>query len=392
MSDLAQRLHTALEGHVARGDVPGLVALVAQGNDVTTCMLGALAEAGAPMRRDSLFRISSMTKPITAAAALIAIDDGALAIDAPVERWLPELADRRVLRAIDASLDDTVPAARAITVRDLLAFTLGIGIPFAAPGAYPIQRALDAADLGQHQPSPARCPPPDEWLRRLAGLPLMRQPGEAWMYNTGADVLGVLIARATRAAFPEFLRERLFAPLGMRDTAFFVAEDQRHRLATAYAVDPATGARTLYDPPDGQWSQPPAFPGGGAGLVSTADDFLAFSELLLGRGERRGVRLISAPAVDAMLTDQLTPAQKAASHWLPGFFDRMTWGLGLAILTGDDPSGPRGAFGWDGGLGSNWRADPATGTTTILLTQQAWRTPAPPPVCLDFWAAARAYG
>ncbi|HET9621168.1 MAG TPA: serine hydrolase domain-containing protein [Kofleriaceae bacterium] len=388
MTDLASRLHAALEGHVARGDVPGLVALVAQGDDVVTCVVGALADGGAPVRRDSLFRISSMTKPITAAAAMIAIDDGALALDAPVERWLPELADRRVLRTMASELDDTVAADRSITVRDLLAFTLGLGIPLAPPGTYPIQRAMDAEDLGQHQPSPARCPAPDEWMRRLGKLPLMRQPGAAWMYNTGADVLGVLVARATRTAFPDFLRERLFQPLGMRDTAFSVAPADRHRLATAYAVSPS-GGRTVYDPPDGQWSTPPAFPGGAAGLVSTADDFLAFSELLLGRGARRGTRLISAAAVDAMTRDQLTLAQRAASHWVPGFFAHMTWGFGLAVLTAADPSGAPGAFGWDGGLGSVWRADPATGRTTLLLTQQAWASPSPPQVARDFWAAAR---
>lgn len=215
-------------------------------------MIGQAAVGGPPLQRDSIFRIASLTKPITAAAAMILIDDGKLGLDEPIERCLPELANRRVLRRLDGPLDDTVPATRSITVRDLLTFTMGMGIAFAAPGSTPIQRAIDDLQLGQGVPRPQAPPPPDEWLRRLGTLPLMHQPGEQWMYNTGCDVLGALIARASGRPFDSFLRERMLEPLGMIDTAFSVPADQRHRLVTSYLVDPRSGALQPFDPPDGQ--------------------------------------------------------------------------------------------------------------------------------------------
>lgn len=385
------RMYDALAGHVARGEVPGLIALVARRGTAQVEVIGATAAGGGePMRRDSIVRISSMTKPITAAAAMALIDDGRLALDEPVDRLLPELAGRRVLRRIDGPLDDTVPASRPITVRDLLAFTMGMGILYAPPGSTPIQRALDEHQLGQGPPQPQTAPAPDEWLRRLGTLPLMHQPGERWMYNTGSDVLGALIARASGRPFDQFLRERILEPLGMVDTGFSVAPAQRGRLVASYRTDPATGALRPYDPPDGQWSRPPAFPAGSAGLVSTADDFLAFAEMLRNGGSHRGTRLLSAAAVAAMTRDQLSPAQKAASQWVPGFFDRLGWGFGMAVVTGDDESAAPGSYGWDGGLGTAWRTDPRAEVVTILLTQGALSRPEPPPVCRDFWRAARA--
>jgi CubicO group peptidase (beta-lactamase class C family) len=387
------RMYDALAGHVTRGEVPGLIALVARRGAAEVEVIGATAAGGSePVRRDSIVRISSMTKPITAAAAMALIDDGQLTLDEPVDRHLPELAGRRVLRRIDGPLDDTVPATRSITVRDLLTFTMGMGIVLAPPGSTPIQRALDELQLGQGIPQPQVAPALDEWLRRLGTLPLMHQPGERWMYNTGSDVLGALIARASGRPLDPYLRERILEPLGMIDTGFSVPPAQRHRLVTSYTADPATGALRLFDPPDGQWSRPPAFPAGGAGLVSTADDFLAFAELLRNGGSHRGTRVLSAAAVAAMTRDQLSPAQKAASQWVPGFFDRLGWGLGMAVVIGPDDSAAPGSYGWDGGLGTVWRTDPATGVVTILLTQRAWNRPEPPPVCRDFWRAARASG
>ena len=384
-------LHDALAHHVTSGGVPGLVAVVAQRGAAEVAVIGAMATDGPPLPRDALFRISSMSKPVTAVAAMIAIEDGVLAPDAPIERWLPELASRRVLRRLDGPLDDTVPARRPITVRDLLTFTMGMGIVLSPPGATPIQRAIDELALGQGMPQPAIPPAPDEWLRRLGTLPLMHQPGERWMYHTSCDVLGALIARAAHRPLEDYLRERIFAPLGMVDTGFSVPPARRDRLVTGYRADPATGRLAPIDPPDGQWSRPPAFPSGGAGLVSTADDFLAFAEMLRrgGSGGPRGSRVLSPEAVAAMTRDQLTPAQKAASTWVPGFFDRFGWGLGMAVVASDE-SGSPGSYGWDGGLGTAWRTDPAADRVAILLTQRAWDAPVPPPVCRDFWRAARA--
>ena len=359
-------MHQRLAAYVDRGEVPGYVALVVRGDEVQVDATGMTARGGSvPVRRETIFRVASMTKPVTAAATILLVDDGKLRLDDAVERWLPELANRRVLRSLDAALDATVPAERAITVRDLLTFTFGFGIVFAPPGTYPIQRATDEAKLGQGMPAPSSVVEPDEWMKRFGALPLIHQPGARWMYNTGSDMLGVLIARVAGKPFDAFLAERVFGPLGMVDTAFHVPPAKRDRFTVSYVVDPATGGMSEYDRVDGQWATPPAFPSGAAGLVSTADDFHAFGELLLGH---RG-RVLSAASIAAMMRDQLTPAQKAASNDMPGFFDAHSWGFGGLVVTGADDSGTPGTYGWDGGLGTSFRVDPQRRVVTILLTQ-----------------------
>ena len=212
------------------------------------------------------------------------------------------------------------------------------------------------------------------------------------VYNTASDILGVLIARASGHAFDVFLRERIFEPLGMKDTGFSVPAADLGRLATAYWTSPSTGEVEVYDPAEGgQWSQPPAFPSGAGGLVSTVDDLAAFGRMLLGGGRLGSNRLLSRPTVAAMVADQLSAAQKAATEWMPGYFEGHGWGFGLAVATSRrDPSEPPGSFGWDGGLGTSWRCDPGEDMITILLTQQAWTSPVPPEVCVDFRTAAYA--
>jgi CubicO group peptidase (beta-lactamase class C family) len=388
----SERTSRPLDGvlgpHVESGAVPGLVALVSRGADVRVALLGAQGVGGKPMTRDTLFRISSMTKPVTAVAALILVEDGALALDEPVERLLPELARCRVLKRLDGPVDDTVPAKRAITVRDLLTFCMGTGMVMAPPGTYPIQNALRDAGFAAGPPRPSTLPDPDEWMRRLGTLPLLHQPGATWMYNTGSDVLGVLVARASRTSFPAFLEERIFAPLGMSDTAFSVPPDKVARLATSYAT--TEHGLSLFDPAEGgEWTRPPRFPAGGAGLVSTADDFHVFARLLLGGGTFRGVRVLSPESVRAMTRDQLTLAQKSGSANVTGFFDDHGWGYGVSVVTKPIAGGGSvGAYGWDGGMGTAWENDPARDLVAILMTQAMWRSPEPPPVCRDFKAAA----
>ena len=385
-----KRLHDVMTGYVERGEVPGLVTLVARRGEGHVDAIGAMAASvEEPMRRDTIFRISSMTKPVTAAAAMILIEECAIRLDEPVNRLLPELADRRVLRRPDAGLDDTVPAYRPITVRDLLTFTMGIGIIAAAPGTVPIADALSELELGQGMPSPQAPPVPDEWIRRLGSLPLMHQPGERWMYNTGSDVLGVLIGRAAGQPFETFLKERIFGPLGMTDTGFDVPWDHIGRLATSYLIDPGSGAAVVYDEPgQGQWSRLPSFPSGGGGLVSTVDDFLAFADMLRGKGVSRGERILSRPSVEFMTSDQLTPEQKAASGLVPGFFRVHGWGFGVAVVTErTEVAKSAGTYGWDGGMGTSWYNDPAEDLTMILMTQQAWASPIPPRLFQDFWTA-----
>jgi CubicO group peptidase (beta-lactamase class C family) len=389
------RVRDVLERHVDAGYVPGAVAVVARQGAVHIEATGTLAfdgtGSGTPMAADTICRLGSMTKPVVAACAMTLVEDCTLRLDDPVDEYLPELADMTVLADPDGPLDQTVPAERAITLRDLLAFTLGTGMVVAEPGTIPIAdalRALDADELGQ---------PPDEWMRRLGTLPLVCQPGERWMYHTGADVTGVLIARATGKSVEDALRERICEPLGMQDTGFSVAAGNISRLATAYQRDDATGEVVVEDGPDGCWSRPPVFESGGGGLVSTASDFLAFASALLAGGIRDGERVLSRPSVALMTSDHLTAAQKAISGFRPGYFDDIGWGLGMSVRTRRAHFGPWpvsypplasvGSYGWPGVYGTGWYNDPAEDMTTILMTQRA---PAPPglPILFDFWTAA----
>ena len=236
-SDGLALLHDSMAAHVAAGHLPGLVTLVAHGDELHVDTIGSPSfGSDAPLRRDAIFRIASLTKPITAAATLSLVDEGLLRLAQPVDELLPELANRRVLRAIDAELDDTVPAKRPITLEDLLSYRLGFGSVMAPPGSYPIQRA--EAELGLHSIGGPPWPPvghdPDGWMAALGSLPLMHQPGERWLYNTSAQVLGVLLARACGRDLESVLRERILDPLGMADTGFTVPAEQLGRLTTAY--------------------------------------------------------------------------------------------------------------------------------------------------------------
>ena len=382
------RMHDVMAGYVERGEVPGMVTLVSRRGEVHVDAMGAKAAGDSdPVRRDTIFRIASMTKPITAAATMILVEECKLRLDEPVDRLLPELANRKVLNRLDGPIDDTVPAKRPMTVRDLLTFRSGYGFVM-GPGTYPIQKAIAEAGL-----TPGPNPPkfvPDEYMRRLGGLPLAHQPGERWMYHTGSDVLGVLIARASDQTFETFLHERIFDPLGMKDTAFFLPTARLDRFATSYWTSQQTGATEIHDEPKGGlWSRPPAFASGGGGLVSTVDDYLAFGQMMLNKGKCGSQRILSRPSVETMTSDHLTPAQKAVPGLVDDYFESHGWGFGMAVVTRRvDLAGPVGQYGWDGGLGTSWRSDPSEDMVIILLTQRAWTSAVPPLVCGDFWTSA----
>jgi CubicO group peptidase (beta-lactamase class C family) len=366
--------------HVGDDKVPGLVALVASGDQVHVEVLGSLTIGGLPVTRDSQFRIASTTKPITGAATLALIDEGLFALDEPVDRLLPELAQRQVLQRMDGPLDDNVPAQRSITVRDLLTFTCGFGMVmdmFMAPEPWPIVAAANELHLATFgAPQPDEQPDPDTWIKALGSLPLLAQPGERWLYNTGALVLGVLCGRAAGMPFADVLQSRIFEPLGMRDTAFFAHDTSR--LATAYAATP--DGLQVFDPPDGQWSHAPVFGDGAAGLVSTADDLLAFARMLL----RGGDPVLTKDTVAEMTRNQVTAQQIDGAE--PFLGDR-SWGLCQSVIT----TGPRaGAFGWDGGLGTSWLVDPTRDLTVIVLTQRLFDTAQAPAVHTDLQDAAYA--
>jgi CubicO group peptidase (beta-lactamase class C family) len=377
-SEIATRL-------VAGDEVPGVVAMAARGGQVHTETLGSLSVGGPPMREDAIFRLASMTKPMTGAATMALVAEGLLRLDEPVDRLLPELAGRRVLRRMDGPLDDTVPAQRAITVRDLLTFTFGFGATgemLITPKRFPVVAAVDALrmpslGLSDENQSP-EVRDPDAWMAGLGSLPLIAQPGERWLYNTGAAVLGVLLARAAGQPFAEVLRTRIFEPLGMRDTGFWPS--QTGRMATAYRWSRQAGFAVL-DERGRDWSKPPAFCDGAAGLVSTAGDLLAFSRMLL----RGGSPVLPADAVAQMTRDHLTPEQKARISLGKGYFDSHGWGLCMSVVTGGPDAGAYGLPGW---FGTTWLMNPALDLTVIVLTQRTFDGARLPKAHLDLQAAA----
>ena len=377
------RLRGVMEGHIERGEVPGVVTLVSRRGEVHVASLGTMAFGGGGpmMRRDTIFRIASMTKPIIAAAAMLLVEECRLRLDEPVDRLLPELADRRVLKRPDGPLDETAPAARPITARDLLTLRMGIGMVMGSPDEYPILKAMieQKVDVG---PYPSTAPGPDAWMRGLGALPLAHQPGETWMYQTGFDVLNVLIARAAGQPLETFLRERLFEPLGMKDTGFHVPAEKIGRLATCYWTQPETGTVVPFDEPGGSlWGRPPALP---SELVSTVDDYLAFGRMLLGKGRHGTERILSRLSVETMTADQLTPEQKRAPDFFLG--EGRGWGFGVSVVTRrDDIWAVPGRYGWDGGYGTSWASDPAEDLVGILMTQRLWDSPSPPATYVDFW-------
>jgi len=376
-------LHDILQTSVSDGSVPGAVGLVARGDQVEVQAAGAADVDGArPMARDSIFRIASITKPITAAAVMMLAEDGRIALDDPVGPWLPELAAPSVVRAPASPADDVVAAVRPITVADLLTFRAGYGFP--ADFSLPVVQLL-FSELKQGPPQPQLVAAPDEWMAALSRIPLLYQPGEAWLYNTCSDILGVLIARVASRPFPEFLAERLFGPLGMADTGFEVPAAKLSRFSSYYQTGPAGGLE-LVDAPDGQWSSPPAFPSGAGGLVSTADDWYRFARMLLADGSAGGRKLLSAESVRQMTTDYLTPAQRDASRL---FLEGQGWGFGGSVdVAAIDPWNVPGRYGWVGGTGTAAHIIPSTGTVTILLTQVQTTGPAPPALMRDFWQYA----
>lgn len=354
-----------MRGYIERGMMAGVVIALSRHDDVHVEAIGEQdLGAGVPMQRDTIFRIASMTKPIAAAAAMILVEEAKLRLDDPVDRFLPELADRRVLKRLDGPLDDTVPASRPITLRDLLTMRAGFGAIMEPSGDYPIQRAVNAARIG-----PGVAPPPhapDALMKHYNALPLMHQPGEKWMYHSSYDVLGVLVARAAGMPFEAFLAERIFMPLVMKDTAFSVANAKRGRLATGYEHDDTAGRLVISSE-----ANVSGIASGSTGLVSTADDYLAFGRMMLRGGQHEAQRILARPTVEVMTTDQVTPVQKAASPFFPGFWDNRGWRFGVSMITRRDSiSASPGRYGWDGGFCTSWWCDPREDLIAILLTQR----------------------
>lgn len=361
----------AVQDAIDKGDAVGVVTLLYRHGDIAQVnAVGWQDEAAkTPMRRDSIFRIASMTKPIVSVATLILMEEGKFELTDPVDKFLPELANPKMLRSPTDAMDTAIASPRSITILDLLTHRSGIVTPDTVAGTLvdALKNADAAHDVG-----------PDEWIKRVGALPLAYEPGTRFNYGNSFDVLGVLVARAAGMALPEFLEARIFRPLSMKDTGFRVSPDKMARFATNYKTDPQTGRHVVTDQPGehSRWAKPVIFPSGAGGLVSTADDYLGFARMLLGRGRSGDVRILSHESVALMTANQLTADQRKTPFAGFEFWAGQGFGLGVSVV--DDiakqarsPFGfsSAGSFGWPGAFGTWWQADPKEDMIQIFLIQ-----------------------
>ncbi|WP_338247609.1 serine hydrolase domain-containing protein [Dictyobacter halimunensis] len=380
------RLSRVLQGYVERGETAGIVALIHRhGEEAHVETIGWQdKEARTPIRRDTIFRIASMTKPIITVAMLTLVEEGRIRLYDRIDTWLPELANRMVMRDPLGSPDDVYPSPRAITLHDLLTYRIGIG--WGASSLRPQIFELTAGPASDALQIPNRVYlVPDAWMARLGEFPLIYEPGVRWMYQVSSDIMGVLISRITGKPLETFLRESLFEPLGIVDTSFSIAPEKRDRLATLYAAMPGGGFGVRDHPGNTGWAESPIFPAGASGLISTADDYQRFGLMLLNKGELDGVRILSRKTVEAMTTDYLTPEQH--THPFSNFdrydmdpeanmWDNWGFGYGVAVRTRRIGLGPSvGSFYWPGAFGTTWIADPQEQLMATILPQMLGANP-----------------
>ncbi len=360
----------SLQAVVEAGDLSGAVTLIWRGGEeIQLDLVGRRDLAtGAPMTRDTIFRIASMTKPITTVAALMLMEEGKLRLDDPITRWAPEFADMRVLKVATGPLDDTYASPRDITVEDLMTHRAGLAYGFTSIGpiAHAHQRALGDVLDGDMAP--------DDWMKALGGLPLSYPPGERFHYSHATDVLGFIVGRIEGKPLREVLIQRLFEPLGMPDTDFWTPPGKQARAARLYR--PKDDFSALEEVPFRAHATPPAFTGGGGGLVSTVDDYLRFARMLLAGGELDGRRYLKPETVAMMRTNRLTDAQREIPFMGIPFWAGQGFGLGLSTITDVEKQawmgpGNEGAFGWPGAFGTWWRADPKADLILIYLIQNS---------------------
>jgi CubicO group peptidase (beta-lactamase class C family) len=379
--DSQDRFLASLMRHTSSKVVSGLLALVSKDGTHRVITAAAPGDAGETITPSSIVRISSLTKPVAAAATMALVERGLLDLDDPVERFIPELAARRVLRRLGAPLDDTEPARRAITVRDLLTCTMGFGFPM-TKGPHPVVDEAARLQLGLGPPKPATPHLPDEWIRRFVSLPLMAHPGDAWMYDASFAVLGVLISRAADTTLSAALRKHVLDPLRMEDTDFHVPPGKVARLVRCWLAGEDGQISTAFDDPtDSQWTQPPQFANAAGGLVSTADDYVKFAQMLLAGGVYRGKRILDRRSIELMTTNYISERQRGPGSAM--FLEARGWGFGVSVaLPPDDDWSRPGRYGWEGGLGTSWFNDPHAGVAAILMTQ---RFPPAFELFTDFW-------
>ena len=366
-------IEPALQGVVDAGDLSGVVTLIwRDGEEVQFNAVGMRdIAAGKPMTRDTLFRIMSMTKPITTVAALMLMEDGKLKLDDPITKWAPEFADMQVLKDAQGPLDETYPAPRDITVEDLMTHRSGLAYGFTSIG--PIAHAYDKA-LGDIPSYLHGSKSVDAWMAALGGLPLSYPPGERFHYSHSTDVLGFLVGRIAGVEFRDFLFQRLFMPLGMVDTDFWIPPEKRDRAAQVYRLNKDLTGLEVAPHPDRD--SPPSYCGGGGGLISTVDDYLKFARMLLNDGELDGKRYLKTETVQLMQTNRLTDAQREIPFMGIPFWMGQGFGLGLSVILDAEKqawmgAGTNGAFSWPGAYGTWWRADPAEDMILIYMIQNS---------------------
>jgi CubicO group peptidase (beta-lactamase class C family) len=343
-----RRITSTVHAAIDRGEVAGAVALVARHGQVVHHEASGLLDvaAGTPMRPDTIFRIYSMTKPVTATATLLLYEEGRFLLDDPIAGFIPEFGDTKVFVRETTTGPVVAALARPMTIRDLLLHTSGL--PYPDPAGSPVHRLHVQEEIGNRKESLG------EKVSRMARLPLAHQPGSAWTYGWSTDVLGRLVEVVAGQPFDVFLRERIFEPLAMHETGFHVAAAHRARLATVYT--PAEGGGLRVDTrPELAFTEPPAWCSGGGGLVSTAADYARFCQMLLNGGHLEGVRLLSRSTVSHMASDHLGDMKVAGA--LPRGY---TFGLGFAVRkeTGlNSVPGSASEFTWPG------RPAPGSGST-----------------------------
>ena len=343
-----ERVTSVLDRYIDAGEIPGAVSLIYRHGEVAHVVARGVRDLGtrSPMRRDTIFGLASMTKPVVAAAAMILVEEDKIRLDEPVDRWLPELADRKVLDDPHGPLEAVHDAPRPITLRDLLRYTMGLGTMGYAGIAddAPIARTFATVRRGDVTA--------DEYMARLGALPLVYAPGERFMYNTPSMVAGVLIGRVSGMGLDQFLRTRIFDPLGMVDTGFWVPAGQRTRLASYYQGGDEPGTLVPAADPTTRFAEPPVFPSGAGGLASTVDDYLSFARMLLHHGEVDGVRILSRKSVELMTIDQM-PAEPERRFFIrDGFWRGSGFGFGLQVTTQRLDLGPSvGSYWWNGATG-----------------------------------------
>ncbi len=367
MDQALERLRAPATSAVETGEVPGVVTLGWQADRIIDLHAAGVADVDSrrPMEPSAIFPIASMTKPVTAAAALRLIEQGRLRLEDPITKWAPEFADMRVLKRADGPLDDTYPAPRAITVEDLMTHRSGLTYGFTSRG--PLATELISTfgfGIGSDMD-------PDTWLKRLSALPLACAPGERFEYGHSIDVLGFILGRAAACSLQEVMHRELFEPLGMADTGFWVPPAKRGRFVTN-TLSKSVGD---FEPAPVSWfttPEPSVYASGGQGLVSTAQDFLAFTRMLVRDGEIADGRLLRSETVRLMTTNRLTPAQRQAPFMGMPLFAARGFGLGVSVVMDACKhaaigAGHAGAFGWPGAFGGWWQADPANDVVLIWL-------------------------